>query len=155
MPTQGASTVILDGQRIVLQKRRDFRVWGLPGGGVEPGETHEAAAIREAREETGLEVALERKVGTYWKPQQDDTVTVFVARVIGGEIVRVGDETVDVRWFDLDALPWRLLSTHRRYIGDARANYADPVEAALQFSFTEMTLRRIARRVYQFKKWRS
>ncbi len=154
MLTQGVCTVVLDERRILLQKRRDSRIWALPGGGVELGETFEAAAVRETREETGLEVALERKVGTYWKPQQNDTVTIFVARVTGGEIVPVGDETVAVRWFDLGALPW-LLSTHRRYIGDALANYADPVEATLQLSFTEMALRRIARWMYRFTKRRS
>ena len=154
MATIGVSVIVLDGKRMLLQKRRDFRIWALPGGRVELGETLEAAAIRETFEETGLNVALARKVGTYWKPQKNDTVTVFEARVISGEIVRVSEETVDVRWFDRDHLPW-LLGTHRRYIGDARANLADPVQDTLQFSFTEMTLHRIARLVYRFKKQRA
>ncbi len=81
-------------------------------------------------------------------------MTVFVARVIGGEIVPEGDETVDVRWFDLDQLPW-LLNSSRRYIADTLAKYPEPVQATLQFSPVEVLLRKIARRVYQFKKWRS
>ena len=155
MPTQGVSVVVLDDQRrVLLQKRRDFRIWALPGGRVEAGETLDDAAIRETFEETGLRVTLMRKVGTYWKPQHDDTVTVFTARVVGGEIVRVSDETRDVRWFDLEHLP-PLLGTIKRYLADALANHPEPLEVTLRLSRTEVLLRQIARRVYQWKARRS
>jgi ADP-ribose pyrophosphatase YjhB (NUDIX family) len=154
LPTQGVSTVVLDARRVLLQKRRDFRIWALPGGRVELGETLEDAAIRETFEETGLHVRLERKIGTYWKPQHDDTVTVFAARVVGGEIVRVSDETRDVRWFDLDRLP-PLLGTMKRYLADALAEHSEPLEVTLRLSRTEVLLRQIARRVYQWKARRS
>lgn len=150
MPTQGATTVVLDGSRVLMQKRADFHIWALPGGGIEPGETPEQAAIRETWEETGLHVELVRKVGVYWKPQQNDTVTVFQARAVGGEIVRVSSETLDVRWFECDHLP-RMLGTVNRYLADTRANRPDVLEVTLQFSPVEALLRTIARRVYQFR----
>lgn len=154
MPTQGVSTVVLEERRILLQKRRDFRIWALPGGRIEPGETPEAAAVRETFEETGLHVALVRKVGTYWKPQHDDTVTVFAARVIGGEIVRVSDETRDVRWFPLEGKP-RLLSSAKRYVADTLAEHPEPLDVTLRLSRTEVLLRRIARLMYAWKARRT
>lgn len=154
MPTQGVSTVVLEERRILLQKRRDFRIWALPGGRIEPGETPEAAAVRETFEETGLHVALVRKVGTYWKPQHDDTVTVFAARVIGGEIVRVSDETRDVRWFPLEGTP-RLLSSAKRYVADTLAEHPEPLDVTLRLSRTEVLLRRIARLMYAWKARRT
>jgi ADP-ribose pyrophosphatase YjhB (NUDIX family) len=154
VPTQGVSTVILDERRVLLQKRRDFRIWALPGGRVEQDESLEDAALRETLEETGLHVTLARKVGTYWKPQHDDTVTVFTGTAVGGEIIRVSSETRDVRWFDLDGLP-PMLGTMKRYIADTLANYPDPLEVTLRLSPVEVLLRRIARRVYQLKARRS
>ncbi len=152
-PTRGVSTVVLDegGDRILLQKRADFRNWSLPGGRVEPGESVEAAAVREALEETGLEVRLVRKVGEYWKPQHNDTVTVFEAERIGGEIVQRSAETLDVRWFEMTALPW-MPSVYRRYVDDTLAHYADPVAVTLRISPVEVLLRKMARRVYQLAK---
>ncbi|MEP7292701.1 MAG: NUDIX domain-containing protein, partial [Chloroflexota bacterium] len=144
MLTHGANTVILAERRILLQIRADSHIWALPGGRVEPGETPEDAAIRETFEETGLQVRLERKVGTYWKPQQDDIVTVFSAQVVGGEIVQRSAETVDVRWFDQERLPW-LMGTMKRYIADALAKHPEPQQATLWFSPSERALRRIAR----------
>lgn len=155
MPTQGVSTVVLDDQRhVLLQQRRDFRIWALPGGRVEPGKTLEDAAVRETFEETGLHVSLTRKIGTYWKPQYDDAVTVFGARVVGGRIVRVSDETRDVRWFALDHLP-PLLGTMNRYLADTLANHPEPLEVTLRLSPVETALHKIARKVYQWKARRA
>ena len=153
VPTRGVSTVILDegDARILLQKRADFRNWSLPGGHVEVGESVEAAAVRETLEETGLQVSLVRKVGDYWKPQHNDTVTVFQAKIIGGQIVQSSAETLDVRWFDLDQLPW-LTSTMKRYIADTLARYADPVAVTLRISPVEVLLRKMARRIYRLAK---
>ena len=152
MPTQGANTVILDENRILLQKRADFHIWALPGGRVEPGETPEDAAIRETFEETGLHVRLERKVGAYWKPEQHDLVTVFTARVTGGEVVRKSDETLDVRWFEREQLPW-LLGTMKRYIADALAEYPEPQDVTLRFSYSERKIREFARWMYRLRRW--
>ncbi len=122
MPTLGADVAIIreDG-KIVLTKREDFAVWCLPGGGVDEGESAAQAAIREAREETGLEVELLRLVGIYSKPDwigRGDHDVVFAARPVGGELV-LTDETLDVGFFDPDDLPDPLMWWHRQRVIDA------------------------------------
>ncbi len=62
------SIAILHDQQIVLIKREDFDVWGLPSGQVEVGESVAQAAVREALEETGLHVQILRLVGVYCIP---------------------------------------------------------------------------------------
>ena len=54
-----------DKSQVLLVKRQDVPVWVLPGGGVDDGETSEAAVIREVFEETGLNVKIMRKVAVY------------------------------------------------------------------------------------------
>lgn len=64
----GAFAVIFDEHsRVLLCHRRDLDVWNLPGGGVESGELSTEAVIRETKEETGLDVVVERLVGVYGK----------------------------------------------------------------------------------------
>src|SRR5438045_8375170 len=64
----GVSAIILTPEGLLLQRRSDNGLWGLPGGGVEPGESVSEAIVREVREETGLEVAPGRLVGVYSAP---------------------------------------------------------------------------------------
>ena len=122
----GVGVAIIDGAgRIVLQQRADFAVWGLPGGGIDAGETAAQAAVREAREETGLEVRLTRMVGLYamprWSKVANDHVVVFAAVPAGGELVRQTAETLDAGYFASDQLPAPLMPWHRQRIQDALA----------------------------------
>jgi 8-oxo-dGTP pyrophosphatase MutT (NUDIX family) len=133
MTTQGSSVVITNNQNeILLVLREDVRLWALPAGHVEPGETFEQAAIREAREETGYEVELDRLVGEYWRPQYPhggNTMQVFAGRVVGGDLSQHDWESLEVRWFPLDALPKKLFVLSREHIQDARANAPAPLKS--------------------------
>lgn len=88
MTPLGVNISIIQNGKILLTKREDFEVWCLPGGAVDEGESLAQAAIREAREETGLEVELTRLVGVYSRPSWNGPgmhIVSFVARPVGGE----------------------------------------------------------------------
>jgi len=107
--------------RIVLVKRRNPpHGWALPGGFVDYGETVEEAAVREAREETGLEVSLVRQFHVYSDPSRDPRghmmSTVFVATARG---IPVGaDDAKEARGFAADDLPEDITFDHRDIISD-------------------------------------
>ena len=124
MPTLGVEIAIVEAGKVLLIKRRDFAVWALPGGGIDAGESAAAAAVREAREETGLEVELLHLVGVYSRPawcQGGDHDLIFAARPLGGELMRSGDETLDAGFFAPDALPEPLVYWYCQRIADALA----------------------------------
>lgn len=106
MPTLAACVGIVENGRILLTKRRDFAVWCLPGGHVEEGESLAQAAIREALEETGLEIELTRFVGIYSRPNWNwvSHVALFAGRVIGGQLQPQPDEVLEARYFSGDEL---------------------------------------------------
>lgn len=125
---QVAQAAILDPGRVLFSLRRELRGWELPGGRVDPSETPEAAVIREVREETGLEVEVERPVGRYRRSGfLPHTAWVFRCRPIGGSLA-TSPETARVQWFDLDQLPDTLFPWYRGPLEDARAPCASPVE---------------------------
>jgi 8-oxo-dGTP diphosphatase len=93
---------------IVLTQRAiepGYGLWTYPGGFVERGERAEAAAEREAFEETGVKVEVTGLVGLYSYEGQIPAIASFSARVVGGELAPL-DETMDVKAFPKDALPW-------------------------------------------------
>jgi 8-oxo-dGTP pyrophosphatase MutT (NUDIX family) len=95
----GAFVVIHDESGDVLWvKRTDYDLWNLPGGGSKPGEAPWSAAIRETREETGLNVELIGCNGIYVKPRQNMMVFSFTARVISG-VLTTGDEAAAFAYF--------------------------------------------------------
>ena len=122
MPTLGVEIAIIRSGQILLTQREDFEAWCLPGGNVDAGESAAQAAVREAREETGLDVQLERLVGIYSMPRWGNGgahVVVFAARPAGGSLQPQAGEVVAARYFDPDALPEPLFGWHRQRIRDA------------------------------------
>jgi len=114
--------LLLPGDRLVLVRRRHPPLgWALPGGFVDLGETLEAAAVREASEETGLEIRLLDLVGCYSDPGRDarrhTITTVFLAAAVGEP--RGGDDAAEARAFDWAALP-PLCFDHGEILADAR-----------------------------------
>ena len=99
--------VELEGGIVLIQRAIEpgYGMWTFPGGFVERGEVAEAAATRETLEETGLEIETAGIVGLYTYEGQIPAIAVFSARVTGGEPVPL-DETLDVRAFPRDGLPW-------------------------------------------------
>jgi 8-oxo-dGTP pyrophosphatase MutT (NUDIX family) len=100
---RGAVSVALAARRT----RRGHLVWGLPKGEIEPGESAETAALREVREETGLEARIERPLGDIryfyvWEGVRvRKAVHFFLMRATGGDISQHDEEMEDVRWFPL------------------------------------------------------
>ena len=103
--------VELDGGIVLIQRAIEpgYGRWTFPGGFVERGEVAEEAAARETLEETGLEVEVSGIIGLYTYEGQIPAVAVFSARQIGGEPEPL-DETLDVKQFPRDGLPWSELA---------------------------------------------
>ena len=121
MPAITVNVAVLQEGQILLTQRDDFETWILPSGGVEEGESVAQAAIRETKEETGLEVALTGLVGVYSRfgLMPDNHAVLFTASVIGGSIQPQPGETIDVRFFPFDAIPDDLSLGHKKRIEDA------------------------------------
>jgi len=106
---------------IVLIKRKNPpEGWALPGGFVDYGESLEAAAVREAKEETGLEVELVRQFHTYSDPKRDPRhhtiTTVFIAKANGKAVA--GDDAQEIGIFRKDNLPEQVVFDHRDIINE-------------------------------------
>ena len=122
----------LAGDRIVLIRRKNPPYgWALPGGFVDYGESLEAAAAREAFEETGLHVTLLSQFHTYSDPQRDPrqhTIsTVFVARADGAPVA--GDDAAEAVAVALDALPDEMAFDHGQIVADYRRARTEPPDA--------------------------
>jgi len=145
--TQSSKVVVRnDRGEVLLVQREDLRIWVLPGGRREAGETSEEAAAREAQEETGYSVELERVVGDYWRPQfgpEGDRQRVYVGHVTGGDRSAHDWESADVRWFPVNALP-RLHRFCAEQIEDALADAGAPLEREQRLSRAEAVLLRCA-----------
>jgi 8-oxo-dGTP diphosphatase len=114
-----ALVLIARGAELLLVRQSyGERYWSLPGGSMEHGESVEQAAVREAKEETGLDVRLTRLVGVYSKPAQNALAICFEAEVLGGSVEEATDETVECGYFLPDALPEPIRGHLRERIAD-------------------------------------
>jgi 8-oxo-dGTP pyrophosphatase MutT (NUDIX family) len=110
----GVSAIVFDDEgRVLLGRRADTGRWSIIGGIVEPGEQPAVTAVREVYEETGVECVAERVVlvqtlSPITYPNGDRCQfldTTLRCRATGGEARVNDDESLEVGWFDLDALP--------------------------------------------------
>lgn len=105
---------------VLIERKNPPHGWAIPGGFVDYGETVEEAAVREAKEETGLDVTLTRLLGVYSDPRRDPrhhTIsTVFVASAEGQPVA--DDDAADAGVFTRDCLPERLAFDHRKILKD-------------------------------------
>ncbi|TAL32440.1 MAG: NUDIX hydrolase [Spirochaetes bacterium] len=111
-----------DTRIVLIYRKNPPHGWALPGGFVDYGESLEAAAIREALEETSLQVTLRRQFHTYSDPQRDPRLhtisTVFIARATG---IPVGaDDASRAEAFGLSALPADMAFDHASILEDYR-----------------------------------
>ena len=148
MSTQSVSAIVFtaDRKRVLLHKREDFRIWALPGGGIEPGETFEQAAMRETREETGYEIAIDRLVGRYWVPQAPrggNTQHLFEGHIIGGAPISSGPETAAVGYFPVDQLPSRSSQWLKIRVADALSDSTSVIERTERLPFIQVALIRL------------
>lgn len=138
-------------REILLTMRADLFGWELPGGTVEGDETPARALVRELREETGLEIAVERPVGDWVRTGfRPHTAHVLRARVVGG-VLRPSHETPRVRWFDVSRLPDSLFPWYRAPIERALVDGL-PMIAVREFQGGAAVLR--AMRIDLVMRWR-
>jgi 8-oxo-dGTP diphosphatase len=93
---------------IVLVRRAiepGYGKWVFPGGYVDRGEEVTLAALREAREETGLDVRIDELIGIYSYAGRTPIIIVYAATLVAGEL-EVDEEGLEARWFAPSALPW-------------------------------------------------
>lgn len=110
----------LDSGIVLIERKFEPFGWALPGGFVDYGESLEAAAVREAREETSLEISNLRLLGCYSDPARDDRMhtisTVFIASAQG--IPHAADDALNMAVFQLNSLPERLCFDHTFILAD-------------------------------------
>ena len=122
MPNFGVGMAIFANGKILLTQREDFEVWCLSGGGVEADESLVQTAMREVKEETGLEVRIERLVGIYSMPKSDgggSHAIIFAGIPVGGTLRADSQEVISLGWFEMNNLPQPMLPWAVRRIKDA------------------------------------
>jgi len=119
LPTVDCVIELPDGRIVLVRRKNPPHGWALPGGFVDEGERLDVAALREAKEETGLDVTLTEQFFTYSDPRRDPRrhtlSTVFLAEASGEPLG--ADDAEEARAFTPDALP-ELVFDHAEILAD-------------------------------------
>lgn len=118
-----SGVIIVKDNKILLQRRKDNNMWGIIGGLLELNETFDEAAVRECKEETGLDIKLEALLGIFhnhdmeWSNGDKAHVIAacYLASIISGEI-RIDEESYELKFFDINEIPYLFAEDHREAI---------------------------------------
>jgi 8-oxo-dGTP pyrophosphatase MutT (NUDIX family) len=133
-PLAVVDTAVFDeAGRLLLIRRADNKLWAMPGGACDVGEPPAAAAAREVWEETGYIVEIDDFLGVFDSRLSDSTqnrhhlyMMLFAGHITGGTGI-LTHETVDLRWFPPDEIPWdELAGSHATRIRRALSWRANP-----------------------------
>jgi ADP-ribose pyrophosphatase YjhB (NUDIX family) len=112
-PKVAVGTILQNEDNHILLLRRaiepGYGKWVFPGGFVDRGEQVVVAAVREAREEAGLHVRIDRLLNVYSYPGRAPVIIVYVASIVGGTLA-VDDESSEAQFFHPDCIPWEELA---------------------------------------------
>lgn len=129
-----SGVVIVKDNKILLQRRKDNNMWGIIGGLLELNETYEEAAIRECKEETGLDIKLDALLGIFhnhdmvWSngDQAQVIAACYLASIVSGE-PRIDEESYELKYFAIDEIPFLFAEDHR----EALKAYKDGIRLPL------------------------
>jgi mutator protein MutT len=107
--------------QVLLVLRQDYNLWNLPGGGLEQGETPWDGVAREVKEETGLDIVIDRLSGLYTKTDKNEIVFSFDCKVVGGKIT-LNSEAKEIKWFSINELPKNFSPKQAERIRDSFQN---------------------------------
>lgn len=132
-PKVGADAAIFDQDgKILLVRRADDGRWCLPCGWVDPNEAPAAAAVREVKEETGLEVRVLQLVNVFARPPgagfgpHSAVAVVYLCEITGGEL-QISHESLEARYWRIEEVPtWHEM--HRIYASSAHASWQERLE---------------------------
>jgi len=126
----GVGVIVVDeAGSILLERRSDNGMWGLPGGAIEAGESVRQAALREVQEETGLHIRITGLLGVYSEPagrivtypDKGDVAHLVdiavIAEMISGKLT-LSRESLELRFFPLDSLPPEIVPPAQQPIQD-------------------------------------
>ena len=132
MLVHAGGCIFNDREEVLLQRRGDCDQWGFPGGTVELGETPQMAAVREVKEETGLDVLVGELIGIYtdfdvvcYNGDQFQSILIaYELTVTGGELFCDQQETKELKYFSLTDAPALFCKQHNDILNDIRARKA-------------------------------
>ena len=124
-PAPASGVILIEDDRLLWVQRRfdpSKKLWTLPAGFVEYDEHVAECAVRETKEETGLDVEIIRLFGAYMAmddPRTQVVLNLYLARRVGGEI-KPGDDAIDARFYPIDEPPPIAFRAHEEALADIR-----------------------------------